>query len=274
MHWHIDTWHQGYTETGSSGAPLINQDKKLIGVLSGGFADCSEPYDDFFQMISKVWNANPNPNHQLAYWLANGKNVTEIEGFDPYGNFSNEVLPWLIGDWNEDSTAIILQWEDEGTPNRYRLYCNSRVIKEINYGESDSYTYTNISPRSSYKFQIESVYSGATSSALSNPVVLSNIQKQLPDPDPVTAVSDVASETSAAIYPNPAKNCINILSSKDLGHCTITLYSISGKKIKTFKADIAAENPFVLDLTHIKSGIYLIQIDSSATHISQKIVIE
>ena len=273
-HWHIDTWHQGYTETGSSGAPLINQDKKLIGVLSGGFADCSEPYDDFFQMISKVWNTNPNPNHQLAYWLANGKNITEIEGFDPYGNFSDEVLPWLTGEWNEDSTAIFLQWEDEGTPNRYRIYCNDRVIKEINFGESNSYKYSNIHPHSKYTFHIEGVYSNIDATTLSNSVVLSNFKNQLPDPDPITAINDPAPETCTTIYPNPAKNSINILSNEDLGHCTIVVYSLLGIKIKSFKADITAGNPYVLDLTNIKSGIYIIQINSATTHITQKIGIE
>ncbi len=273
-HWHIDTWHLGYTETGSSGAPLLNQEKKIIGVLSGGFADCEEPYDDYYQMIATVWNTNPNPNHQLAYWLANGKENTDIEGFDPYGNFSSTAVAWLSGWWNEDSTAIELEWEDYGNPILYRIYCNNTVIKEINYGESNSYTFTNISPNSTYTFYIESVFENGTETSRSNGTVLANFVNPIPAPDPITAVNNVAEETTAAIYPNPTKNSINILFNKDLEHCTISLYSLSGKKIKSIKANIIAGNPFVLDLTHIKSGIYLLHIDSTATHITQKIVIE
>ncbi|MBO4244803.1 MAG: T9SS type A sorting domain-containing protein [Bacteroidales bacterium] len=272
-HWHIDTWHQGYTETGSSGAPLLNQKHKLIGVLSGGYAECSDPYDDYFQMVSKMWNTNPNPNHQLSYWLANNQEITEIEGYDPYGLFSNIDVPWLEGEWNDDSTAITLQWYYGGEPDLYRLYLNNEKIQEINFGESDSYTFSNIEPHSTYTFYIESIFNDLGVTARSNNVILTNFATPLPDPDPVP-VSDVETKNSTIIFPNPAKNSINILSDKDLGRCTISLYSLSGKKTKSFKANITSGNPFTVDLTNIKSGIYLIQINSSETHITQKIVIE
>lgn len=272
-HWHIDTWHLGYTETGSSGAPLLNQEKKLIGVLSGGFANCEEPYDDFYQMIATIWNTNSNPNHQLAYWLANGKEITEIEGFDPYGNFSNTAVAWLSGWWNEDSTAIELEWEDYGEPIFYRLYCNNNLVKKINYGESNSYTFTSISPNTTYTFYIESVFEDGTATSRSNGVVLANFVNSIPAPDPVP-VNEEVDNSAPLIFPNPTKNSINILSNKDLGHCTIVVYSLLGKKTKSFKADITAGNPYVLDLTSIKSGIYIIQINSATTHITQKIGIE
>ncbi len=273
-HWHIDTWHQGYTEVGSSGAPLINQDKKLIGVLSGGLATCQEPYDDFFQMVSKFWNTNLNPNHQLAYWLANGKEINQIESFDPYGNFSSISVPWLSGEWNHDSTAITLNWQTDGVPTLFKLYCNGDVIKEINYGESDSYTFSNISPKSTYTFYIESIFNATSQSSRSNGVVLSNFTTPLPEPDPITAVKNITEQVDAKIYPNPAKNSINILLPPNLGKCTISLSSVSGKILKTINTEISAGNPVSVDLTNIKSGIYIICITSASTTFSQKIVVE
>lgn len=269
-HWHIDTWHQGYTETGSSGAPLINQAKKLIGVLSGGYAECQSPYDDYFQMVSKVWDSNSNPNHQLSYWLAKGETITEIEGYDPYGLFSGIDVPWLTGEWNDDSTQITLQWYDDGTPDLYRLYLNNTVIQEINYGETDSYTFSDIQPNSSYTFYIESVFNDPSDSRRSNSVVLSNFETPLPDPDPVP-VSEMPTKSTTIIFPNPTKNRINILSNNDLGKCNISIISLSGQIVKTIKTNILAGTPTEIDLTGVKSGIYIISIGN---HYKQQIVVE
>ncbi|MBQ1883691.1 MAG: T9SS type A sorting domain-containing protein, partial [Bacteroidales bacterium] len=86
--------------------------------------------------------------------------------------------------------------------------------------------------------------------------------------------NDIAAKVEAKIYPNPAKNSINILLPLNLGRCTISLHSVSGKIVKTFKSEISAGNPVSVDLTSIKSGIYIINITSASTTFSQKIVVE
>ena len=274
-HWHIDTWHQGYTEVGSSGAPLLNQKKQIIGILSGGMATCQEPYDDYFQMISKVWNTNSNPNHQLAYWLANGKNITEIAGYDPYGNFSQTPVALLSGYWNNDSTQITLNWqlssEDELLPDLYRVYCNDNVIAEITPEETNSYVFTKISPKSSYTFYIESIFNAQSTTSRSNGLVFSNFVTPLPSPDPVTPVQDVENKTTTIIFPNPTKNRINILCNNDLGKCNISIISLSGQIVKTIKTNILAGTPAEIDLTGVKSGVYIISIGN---HYKQQIVVE
>lgn len=40
QHW-IVSWNNGITENGSSGAPLLNQSKKIVGQLSGGSSACN-----------------------------------------------------------------------------------------------------------------------------------------------------------------------------------------------------------------------------------------
>lgn len=277
VHWHVDTWYQGYTEVGSSGAPLLNQKKQLIGVLSGGFATCQEPYDDYFQMISKVWNTNPNPNHQLSYWLANSSDITEIEPFDPYGLYAEYPVAVLAGEWNNDSTKIILEWllsanADAPKPDLYRVYCNGDVIEELTPSETNNYTFSKISPKSIYTFYIESIFNAQSTSTRSNGLVLSNFVTPLPSPDPVkTPVTEVVDNTSTIIYPNPTKNKVNILCNNNLGECTVTIISLSGQIVKTLKANIHGGIPSEIDLTNIKSGIYIISIGNAY---KQQIVVE
>lgn len=65
----ISRWESGVTESGSSGAALFNQKKKVIGTLTGGVADCSNPVRDYFARFDLAWNYRPETSKQLKYWL-------------------------------------------------------------------------------------------------------------------------------------------------------------------------------------------------------------
>ncbi|WP_320051665.1 trypsin-like peptidase domain-containing protein [uncultured Acetobacteroides sp.] len=68
-HWHVERWDIGATEGGSSGAALFNSKHLVVGNLTGGLADCSNPVDDYFSRINAAWSSNPDPKYQLKYWL-------------------------------------------------------------------------------------------------------------------------------------------------------------------------------------------------------------
>jgi len=47
-HWQISSWDDGTTEPGSSGSPLYDQNKRVVGQLHGGAASCSNiAYDSY-----------------------------------------------------------------------------------------------------------------------------------------------------------------------------------------------------------------------------------
>ncbi len=62
-------WDEGVTEAGSSGGPLFNTDKNIIGSLTGGLAICSNPINDYFERFSKSWDYRSDSAKQLKYWL-------------------------------------------------------------------------------------------------------------------------------------------------------------------------------------------------------------
>lgn len=82
--WRV-VWADGTTQGGSSGAGLWNQNRQLIGVLSGGAASCTSRSDpDFFGRLERAWLANNASNGQLKAHLDPGNaGCLSISGKNP-----------------------------------------------------------------------------------------------------------------------------------------------------------------------------------------------
>jgi hypothetical protein len=65
----INKWEYGTTESGSSGGALFNNDKHVIGTLTGGEATCKNPVYDYFERFSYAWDYKSDTAQQLKYWL-------------------------------------------------------------------------------------------------------------------------------------------------------------------------------------------------------------
>jgi hypothetical protein len=65
----IARWDEGVTEVGSSGGPLFNKNKNIIGTLTGGVASCGNPINDFFERFALSWDYKSDTAKQLKYWL-------------------------------------------------------------------------------------------------------------------------------------------------------------------------------------------------------------
>lgn len=82
-HLRVDRWELGSTEGGSSGAPLFNRDKRVVGQLHGGYAACGDPHLDWFGKLSVSWTGGGRPGTRLSDWLdpiASG--ATTLDGLD------------------------------------------------------------------------------------------------------------------------------------------------------------------------------------------------
>ncbi len=93
---HILRWEKGVTEQGSSGGPLFNSNKLVIGTLTGGVAKCGNPVDDYFARFNLHWDYRADTTKQLKYWLDPVKSGTQIldgkqfnEGENLCGAFTN-----------------------------------------------------------------------------------------------------------------------------------------------------------------------------------------
>ena len=70
VNWVETTNGHGVTETGSSGAPIFNHEKLVVGVLSVGTSFCSKPeYPDYYGKVSYSWDSQLDSLKRLDVWL-------------------------------------------------------------------------------------------------------------------------------------------------------------------------------------------------------------
>ncbi len=89
--WVINEWDTGSTEGGSSGSPLLDRDKRIVGTLTGGVSQCSSPRGppDIYASLYRFWNVqgslnNPNP---ISYYLDPvNSQATQMDGYNPNAN--------------------------------------------------------------------------------------------------------------------------------------------------------------------------------------------
>jgi hypothetical protein len=68
--WRVNQWDQGTTESGSSGAPLYDQNRRIVGQLRGGSAvPCTVPGFSAFGKLSVSWAGDGTSTSRLSDWL-------------------------------------------------------------------------------------------------------------------------------------------------------------------------------------------------------------
>jgi hypothetical protein len=84
-HWKVIWDRSTTTESGSSGSPLFNESRQIIGQLHGGYASCgnlNEP--DWYGKLSYSWNYDDSAEKQLKIWLDPlNLNIENYTGYDP-----------------------------------------------------------------------------------------------------------------------------------------------------------------------------------------------
>lgn len=77
----VPSWNVGATESGSSGAPLLNRQGRAVGQLRGGAASCGNSQYDAFGWFRYSWTGGGTPNTRLKDWLdPNDTNLLFLDG--------------------------------------------------------------------------------------------------------------------------------------------------------------------------------------------------
>lgn len=165
--WRIFNWEDGTTEPGSSGSPLFDQNKRVIGQLYGGQATCSNNVNDYYGKFDVTY-----PN--ICQWIAPGCNTLVLDGYDPNAaTVSNDVQ--LLNIIAPDGTYCGATVTPQITVrNAGSLNLTSFTIQfDVNGGASSSQSWTgNLASGNSVVVNLPAITPGAGSATFN--VTLSN----------------------------------------------------------------------------------------------------
>lgn len=113
------------------------------------------------------------------------------------------------------------------------------------------------------------------------PFVLEDQVNSFDTPDPsdpslancTTLSASSFSKKDYSIYPNPANNVINIKVNKNLGTADVSLIDMNGRQVlNSLRTELSGE--VSLDVSGLKSGIYILNIKGQFINTNEKIIIE
>ena len=157
-HLRVEDWDIGTTEGGSSGSPLFNPDRRIVGQLHGGFAACGNDDADWYGFMATSWGGGGAASSRLSDWLdPTGSGASTLNGRDtPAGPSapnppSNLVATVLSGSeiqliWQDNSnneTAFVVQISSAGSTQSLLTGANETMT-----------VVSGLAPGTDYSFQV------------------------------------------------------------------------------------------------------------------------
>lgn len=116
--WRVANWDNGTTEGGSSGSPLFDSNKRIIGQLFGGGAACNglvnNGQPDYYGRFDISWNTGTTAATRLRDWL------------DPAGSAPN-----FIDGYNPNAPTAADDASARNIAGIDNIYCNNNTVSGI-----------------------------------------------------------------------------------------------------------------------------------------------
>ena len=108
VYWDPTTNGHGVTEGGSSGSPIFNQDKRIVGQLSGGGSICSNPdwYSDEYGKFSTSWTSNGSSNGASSLNCIIGLYTDSVDQGNPMDFFGGSNSGTASYSWDFDINGL------------------------------------------------------------------------------------------------------------------------------------------------------------------------
>ncbi len=240
-HWKISEWDEGATEGGSSGAPLLNPQGRIIGSLTGGEADCSNPVNDYFEMLYYSWNSSSVFTRQLRHWLDPlNVNPWQMLAYDPYPETNLATISNFK--YTTDLNLVNLTWQSPSGADSVRLYRNFELLKTF---PATTNSYTDTLPKPGIYAYVGFALYGKN---MSQPSEILRIE-----------FGDFEEERDLDVipFPNPSPGVVFLLlTQSDRKIIKIRITDLVGKEVFFAEKEI-----YMLDLTNFRQGIYYLTVE-------------
>lgn len=245
VQWSATANGHGVTEGGSSGSPLFNSNKQVIGQLTGGESDCTnlsgqDHYGRVFYSWDKVGSAD---SVRLKPWL------------DPMGT----GLLTLDGSYN--TKAAIAQFTADEIVIPVGSYARF-IDLSINQPTQWSWTFEGGEPGTSEVQQPAPVYFDKPGRYDITLFVSNEFGSD-------TARVEIS--VVPVIYPNPARSAVNILFGNDKNGHEITISDMAGRQVALINTP-EQTSKYEFSFVTMPAGVYVISVKSPLGEEHYKVV--
>lgn len=256
---------QSVTEGGSSGSPMFNANKHIVGKLSTGSSACEQGFfmgpnsPDFYGKFSYSWDQNgSSSNRRLKPWL------------DPLNTGATTLNAKLCG------TSLIANFEAS--------------ITYLQTGYSTQFSYTGLGTPESYQWTFYGVNVDPPNSTDPQPVVTYQNSGQYSVRLDATVGDYTSTEIKSAyilvdengntininenqfkfnMFPNPTTGTL-YLSQNRLSNSIIEVKTILGQTVLIEKMN---NETIAIDLSFLKNGVYIIQVHNQKETKTERLIL-
>ncbi len=263
----------GVTEGGSSGSPLFNSAKQIMGTLSFGLSACSVgsagqgtgPNEyDFYGKFSSSWTSNgSNDEDRLKPWLSvDGTTPTFLNG----RNNDCAEYPLMADFYVLDSIIPV------GTTVKFY----NTTLRSPEYNTSYNWTFQGVTGSSSTfinsptrTYNTDGAFP-VTLTATNNGVT-SSVTRYIYVGNASVIEND---ENGTRIYPNPAKDKLNVeFSNLANQEVVVEIYDMIGNLISSEQVNYFAGDKITMNIPNVPTGFYAVKVNTANQTITKKISI-
>lgn len=261
-HWQV-YWSQtetnwGVTERGSSGAPLFDNNGRVIGALTGGQASCEAgsgggntgpDQPDFYGKFSYSWDQNGNgPSQQLKPWLDPiSSGVTFLPGKNSKLTAAFQASETMI----LKDGKVIFKNLSSGIPNYYELAFEGGDPSSFTGSDFDSIVvkYPEVG-----RFDVRMIVSDGT------------------DFDTLSLTDYI--HVVGKVYPNPTSGLVNIFLQEELpANVKAEVFNVFGQKLFEKQFENQYYPLLTMDLSLLSSGTYTIRLTIQQRYVFARVIL-
>ena len=257
VYWTSTSNGHGVTEGGSSGSPLFNQNKRIVGQLSGGTSFCSTPNTpDLYGKFSSNWTNNGNSSQaQLEPWLdPTGINLSYLDGtYSPCGGNSLSCDISLFTDSINQGEVLDFYGVTNSNSASWNWNFDVAGLGGVSPSTSNNQNPSSILFSNSGLFDVSLTVTSGQSSCIVDTVI-----KVIPIDNTGVAKADLE---GILIFPNPNNGMFSI-TSKSLSVLSGGIYNQLGQNVMKFENLKTNGGQFEFNLTHMEPGWYFLKLDN------------